>query len=99
MQLADATEVSGMSWSGFNVLGDKKSIKAVQSAVHYAGQIEEYRTAFADRLKQMEQERDADMKRAYIKGRTEWCPASILDDTDRTERDWQDARRALEAKS
>jgi len=59
MQLADATEVSGMSWSGFNVLGDKKSIKAVQSAVHYAGQIEEYRAAFADRLKQLEQERDA----------------------------------------
>ena len=59
MQLADATEVSGMSWSGFNVLGDKKSIKAVQSAVHYAGQIEEYRKAFADRLKQVEAERDA----------------------------------------
>ena len=99
MQLADATEVSGMSWSGFNVLGDKKSIKAVQSAVHYAGQIEEYRTAFADRLKQVEQERDAlkealtnscDLLESYID--------TFGDMSGANRADLNDYRRALESK-
>ena len=102
MQLADATEVSGMSWSGFNVLGDKKSIKAVQSAVHYAGQIEEYRKAFADRLKQVEAERDA------LKAELEWYGEQarlarlIHSEGDKGRHALQDdggkrARRALEA--
>lgn len=58
VNLADA-EVSGLSWGGFNIIGDEKSVKAVQSAVHYSGQIEEYRTAFADRIAALEAERDA----------------------------------------
>ncbi len=59
MNLADASSVKGMSWGGFNVIGDDKSIDAVQSAVHYGGQIDEYRAAFLQRKAALEAERDA----------------------------------------
>jgi hypothetical protein len=40
---ADVTEISGFSWNGFNIIGSRKSVDAVSSAVHLSGQIEEYR--------------------------------------------------------
>ena len=35
------------------------------------------------------------LREAYILGRKGWCPASILEDQERTERDWQKARNRL----
>ena len=38
------------------------------------------------------------IKAAWVSGRKAWCPAAILDDQERTERDWQQALAALEDK-
>lgn len=37
------------------------------------------------------------LKAAWSIGRKSWCPASILDDHERTERDWQKARARIAA--
>jgi len=39
------------------------------------------------------------IKAAWLLGRKAWCPAAILDDHERTERDWQQALAALEDKT
>jgi hypothetical protein len=35
------------------------------------------------------------IREAYELGRSQWCPAGILKDEERTERDWQEARIKL----
>lgn len=37
---ADATEISGMSWSGFYLIGDKKSIRELKRLEHRSAQLE-----------------------------------------------------------
>jgi ribosomal protein S12 methylthiotransferase accessory factor YcaO len=46
---ADATEISGMSWSGFYLIGDEKSISKLRQIENDAAQIEIYRKAFEER--------------------------------------------------
>ncbi|MCG7507106.1 hypothetical protein [Mesorhizobium retamae] len=55
---ADATEICGYSTNGIYLIGDRKSIDAASKAFHYSAQIEEYRTAFNERIKATEAERD-----------------------------------------
>lgn len=55
---ADATEICGYSTTGMYLIGDRKSIAAARKAFHYSAQIEEYRTAFKERIKAAEAERD-----------------------------------------
>lgn len=47
---ADATEISGMSWSGFNIIGDSKSIAEVKRLEHRTSQMEAFQQEFNDRL-------------------------------------------------
>jgi len=49
---------AGLSWSGYIICGDSKSISAVKAAIHYGSQIDSYRTQFAERTKELEAERD-----------------------------------------
>jgi len=41
-------EYSGMSWGGFNVFGDNKSIREVQRLQHLAGQVPQLRELIDD---------------------------------------------------
>lgn len=50
MNLADATEVSGMSWNGFNIIGDAKSIKEVKRLENRSSQLEVYTKAYEERI-------------------------------------------------
>lgn len=45
---ADAKEISGLSWTGFYVIGDRKSIREVSNALHRSQQLEEYQKAFLE---------------------------------------------------
>jgi hypothetical protein len=56
--LAYSSEISGMSWSGFNVIGDKKSINEVKRILHRSAQLEEFQKSFDDRVASIERERD-----------------------------------------
>ncbi|MGJ4855534.1 hypothetical protein ACN6KF_001480 [Labrys sp. La1] len=47
---ADASEISGMSWNGIYLIGDKKSIAELSRIENTAAQIEVYRQAFKERL-------------------------------------------------
>lgn len=47
---ADATEISGMSWNGFYLIGDDKSIKELRRIENRSAQIEVYRQAFDERI-------------------------------------------------
>lgn len=47
---ADATEISGMSWNGFYLIGDSKSITEFRRVEHRSAQLEEYRRAFDERI-------------------------------------------------
>ena len=51
---ADATEISGMSWNGFYLIGDKKSISELRRIENTAAQVEVYRAAFDERMKASE---------------------------------------------
>ena len=53
---------SGMSWSGMNIFGDKKSIKYVRAAVHHYEQIKEWQTGFDNRLATARREGAAEMR-------------------------------------
>lgn len=47
---ADATEISGMSWNGFNLLGDEKSIKELRRLENRSSQLEVYTAAYEERI-------------------------------------------------
>jgi hypothetical protein len=47
---ADDKEISGMSWGGFYLIGNDKSIKELQRIENAAAQIEVYRAAFDERV-------------------------------------------------
>lgn len=53
---ADETEISGMSWSGFYLIGNDKSIKELHRINHRSAQLESYTTAFEERVKSLKQE-------------------------------------------
>lgn len=59
LNLADATEVAGTSWDGFNIIGDPKSIREFQRLKHRADQLELYQREFKDRVVALTSERDA----------------------------------------
>lgn len=46
-------EISGLSWSGNYVIGNRKSIKEVSKALHRSQQLEEYRRIYDDELKRL----------------------------------------------
>jgi len=48
--LADLSEIFGMSWSEFNVIGDKKSITEVARIENRSAQLEDYQKAFENRI-------------------------------------------------
>jgi hypothetical protein len=48
--VSENTDNVGMSWSGFNVRGDRKSIDEVRRVVHISAQLDAYRQAFNDRI-------------------------------------------------
>lgn len=43
---ADATEISGMSWNGFYLIGDEKSVKELRRIEHRSAQLEQFSRAF-----------------------------------------------------
>ena len=47
---ADDKEISGMSWGGFYLIGNDKSIKELRRIENAAAQIEVYRAAFDERI-------------------------------------------------
>lgn len=47
---ADATEISGMSWSGHYLIGDDKSIKKLREIENKSAQIDVYRAAFDENV-------------------------------------------------
>lgn len=47
---ADETQISGSSWNGFYLIGDKKSIKELDRIRNDATQIEVYRKAYDEGL-------------------------------------------------
>lgn len=51
----------------------------------------------AARITALEAQLAERVKAAYLKGRSEWAPAGVLSDNERTERDWQSALSALES--
>ena len=55
--------------------------------------------ALAAQTRRDAQVRAEGMRAAYLMGRREWCPAAILADNERTERDWERARIALAAQT
>ena len=59
LNLADATEVAGMSWDGFNIIGDPKSIRELQRLKNRADQLELYQREFRERVVALTSERDA----------------------------------------
>jgi uncharacterized coiled-coil protein SlyX len=48
--LDDLSEVCGMSWNGFNIKGDRKSIKEVSRLENRSSQLEVYRAAYDERI-------------------------------------------------
>lgn len=53
---ADDKQISGMSWNGFYLIGNDKSIKELRRIENDAAQIEVYRTAFDERIAAAEAE-------------------------------------------
>jgi hypothetical protein len=47
---ADATEISGMSWDGYYLIGDRKSLDKFNSVMHRADQLEVYRKAYDEHV-------------------------------------------------
>ncbi len=47
---ADDKQISGMSWGGFYLIGNDKSIKELRRIEHRAAQLEEFRAAFDERI-------------------------------------------------
>jgi hypothetical protein len=54
MGLADSHEVCGMSWNGFNVVGDKESIDEVKRLQHRSSQLETYARIYDERVTVLE---------------------------------------------
>lgn len=53
---ADATEISGMSWNGFYLIGDEKSIKELRRLENRSSQIEIFKAAFDEKVATLEAE-------------------------------------------
>lgn len=51
---ADATEISGMSWSGFYLIGDKKSIRELKRLEHRSAQLEAFSKEYDLRTEALE---------------------------------------------
>lgn len=51
---ADDTEISGMSWSGFHLIGNKKSIAELHRIENRSSQLDVFRAAFDERAKAAE---------------------------------------------
>ena len=67
---ADSHEISGMSWSGFYLIGDKKSISELRRLENRSAQLEQYSTAYEERIAaaesratRAEQQRDEALER------------------------------------
>lgn len=43
---ADATSISGMSWNGFYLIGDKKSVNELKRIEHRSAQLEQFAAAY-----------------------------------------------------
>jgi len=79
-------------------LGRFRSDDEVDEALNNAAErIAALEAENASLVEEMEKLRQS-IKAAWLLGRKAWCPAAILDDQDRTERDWQQALAALEDK-
>lgn len=53
---ADATEISGMSWNGFYLIGDEKSINELRRLENRSSQIEIFKAAFDEKVATLEAE-------------------------------------------
>ena len=76
---ADAHEISGMSWSGFYLIGDKKSISEVRRLENRSSQLEQYTSQYEERIAatearalRAEQQRDEAYERAAKVAETFW---------------------------
>lgn len=67
----DSRELSGMSWSGFNLFGDDKSIRELKRLHNRSSQLEVYTAAYDERIKAAEAEVGR-LKTALVNARTDF---------------------------
>ena len=53
---ADESTISGMGWSGFHLLGNKKSIEELQRIVHRSSQLEAFAKAYNEEVSRLKEE-------------------------------------------
>lgn len=59
----DATQIHGMSWNGFNLIGDDKSIKELRRIENRSSQLEQYSAAYESRITRLLAERNEAFER------------------------------------
>lgn len=50
---ADDSKIAGMSWGGFYLIGDEKSIKELRRIENRSVQLDDFRTQFDNRIKEL----------------------------------------------